>query len=230
VLLLTLGERRALRLDVRDALTSAITQGYFKPGERVVESRVARELGVSQTTVREALRELESTGLVVYSTNRGCVVRELSAADVAEMYDMRALLEGEAARRATGRLGPADLDELDRLVDEMIRLAESGSTSEMIETDVRFHRRILTAANHQLLVRLWTTINPAVWTHLAVVGILRVPTREIAGRHRAVVEALRTGDPARAQAAMSRHLLELRDVAESRLTAEERLRRQEGVA
>jgi DNA-binding GntR family transcriptional regulator len=227
---LTLGERRSLRLDVRDALTSAITQGVFAPGERVIESRVARELGVSQTTVREALRELESTGLVVYSTNRGCVVRQLSAADVVEMYEMRALLEGEAARRASARLTPPELDALDGLVDEMIRLADAGSTSEMIEQDVLFHRRILEAAGHALLSRLWAAVNPAVWTHLAVVGILGVPPTEIAGRHRPVVEALRSGSPDRAQSEMSRHLLELRDVARRRLAAERDTDQQEGAA
>jgi DNA-binding GntR family transcriptional regulator len=211
-------ERRALRLDVRDALTQAITQGHLQPGDRIVESRVARDLGVSQTTVREALRDLESTGLIVYTTNRGCEVRRLSPAEVAEVYDMRALLEGDAARRAAVWLTSDDLASLDQLVDEMVRLADAGETTQMIDADVRFHQLIVEAAHHTMLQRLWSTMNPALWTHLAVIGILGVPPTTIAHRHRAVVDALRSGDPARAQSALTQHLLELRDLAEEKLS------------
>jgi DNA-binding GntR family transcriptional regulator len=216
--MLTLPERRALRLDVRDALTQAIAQGRFQPGDRIVESRVGRELGVSQTTVREALRDLESTGLVVYTTNRGCEVRKLSRAEVAEMYEMRALLEGEAAGRAVVGFGENDFAILDRLVNDMVQLADAGDTTLMIDADVRFHQYIVKAAHHALLSRLWSTINPALWTHLAVIGILGVPTSTIARRHAAVVDALRTSDPSIARSVMSQHLLELRDLAEQKLT------------
>lgn len=216
--MLSLPERRALRLDVRDALTQAITQGRFQPGDRIVESRVGRELGVSQTTVREALRDLESTGLVVYTTHRGCEVRKLSRPEVAEMYEMRALLEGDAAGRAVVRLTDDDLSTLDRLVSEMVQLADAGDTTLMIDADVRFHQFIVEAARHAMLLRLWSNINPALWTHLAVIGILGVPPPAIARRYATVVDALRTGDPAIARRVMSQHLLELRDLAEQNLT------------
>lgn len=213
--MLSLRERRALRVDVRESLTQAIARGHFKPGERIVESRVAREMGVSQATIRESLRELEATGIVDYSTNRGCVVRKLERADIDEMYEMRALLEGEAARRAVTRLTPDDLAELDALVDEMIELAEAGETTAMIERDVRFHRIICEAADHRLLLRLWLAINPAIWTQLAVLGVLRLLPGVIAQRHRVVVDALRAGDASGAQAAMVDHLLELSKQADS---------------
>ena len=215
--MLSLRERRALRVDVRESLTQAIARGHFQPGERIVESRIARELGVSQATIREALRELEATGLVVYTANRGCVVRKLERSDIDEMYEMRALLEGEAARRAVGRLSPDDVAELDKLVDEMVELAEAGEMAAMIERDVRFHQIVCEAADHRLLLRLWLSINPAIWTQLAVVGVLRLPPEVIARRHRAVVDALRSGDPAQAQAAMAGHLLELSELADRNL-------------
>src|SRR4051812_44380912 len=104
-----LSERRALREDVRDALVQAILRGEFEPGERIVETRVARQLGVSQGTVREALREIEQLGMIVSIPNRGVLVRSLTRADVLEMYEMRALLEGFAARRAAAMLTDADL-------------------------------------------------------------------------------------------------------------------------
>src|SRR5437667_3712291 len=118
---LIIAERRALREEVRDALIGAIVGGDFPPGERIVESRIARHLGVSQTTVREALREIEQLGLVVSSLNRGVVVRPLTRRAVLEMYEMRALLEGYAARRAVERLTDADLAELENMVSDMVR-------------------------------------------------------------------------------------------------------------
>ncbi len=217
--MLSLRERRALRVDVHENLTQAIARGHFKPGERIVESRVARELGVSQTVVREALRELEATGLVVYSTNRGCVVRKLERSDIDEMYEMRALLEGEAARRAAERLTSDQIDELDKLVEEMDELAQAGETTAMIERDVRFHQIICEAADHRLLLRLWLSINPAIWTQFAVVGVLQLPPEVIAQRHQAVVDALRSGDPAEAQMVMVNHLLELSELADRNLEA-----------
>src|ERR671932_592147 len=78
--------RGLLRDDVRQHLREAILRGRLKPGQRIVESRLARELGVSQAPVREALRELEQMGLVVNHTRRGTFVRELSPHDAWEMY------------------------------------------------------------------------------------------------------------------------------------------------
>lgn len=215
--MLSLGERRALRVDVRESLTQAIARGHFKPGERIVESRVARELGVSQATVREALRELEATGLVIYSTNRGCVVRKLERSDIDEMYEMRALIESDAARRAVGRLTPEQLDTLDAMVEEMVRLAKAGEIEAMIEVDVRFHQAICEAAEHRLLLRLWLTINPAVWTQLAVLGVLGMEPEAVAQRHDAIVAALRSGDADAAARVVSAHLLELSELADRNL-------------
>jgi DNA-binding GntR family transcriptional regulator len=215
--MLNLPERRSLREDVRAALTRAISHGRFQPGERIIESQVAREFAVSQATVREALRELESTGLVVYQINRGCVVRKLSRDDVIEMYEMRALLEGEAAERAASRLSEQQLDDLACLIDEMTDLARADDIVEMSSRDVRFHQTIVEAAGNALLERLWLSINPALWTHLAIIGILGLPPEKIAERHAAVVEALRKRDPARARTVMTEHLLGLRDIAAHKL-------------
>lgn len=198
-------ERRALRTDVRDALTRAIVQRRFAPGERIVESRVARELGVSQTAVREALRELESVGLVTHLVNRGCVIRKLTPADVVEIYRLRALLEGEAARRAAERLSPDDVASLDALVDDMESLGEAHQIAELAALDVSFHRAIVEAADHKLLTRLWLMTNPELWMHLAEVGVADLPLPVVVRRHRAVVDALRARNAEAAHAAIVYH-------------------------
>ncbi len=215
--LLVLGERRALREDVREVIVNAILVGEFHPGERIVETRVAKQLGVSQNTVREALREIEQLGMVVSLPNRGVSVRPLTRRDVIEMYEMRALLEGHAARLATKGLTDDDLTELEGLADEMVELAEAGDVREMIRRDVAFHARICQLAGHALLQRLWSAVNPHLWTYVAVRGLLGMTPSTVARRHFEVVEALRSRDPARAERAMHTHLLQLRDLAADKL-------------
>lgn len=210
---LVIDKRRGLRDDVRDAIVNAIFGGEFQPGDRIVESRVARQLGVSQATVREALREIEQLGIVGSTPNRGVFVRPLTRRDVLEMYEVRALLEGYAARLAVTRLQDEDLTELEALAAEMVRLAEVGDVRAMIARDVDFHARISALAGNTLLARLWAAVNPHLWTYVAVRGLIDLSPAEIAARHRAIVEALRSRDPDRAEGAMHAHLLELRERA-----------------
>lgn len=214
---LVLAERRSLRDDVREAIVNAVISGEFAPGERIVETRVARQLGVSQTTVREALREIEHMGMAVSVPNRGVLVRPITRRDVVEMYEMRALCEGHAARLAVQHLDEASLSELERLLEEMIRLGDEEKTREMIAVDVEFHRFLMRLADHTLLSRLWSVVHPHLWTYTAVQGILGLHPGIVARRHLAIIEALRSGDPDRAEQAMRTHLLELRDIAKEKV-------------
>src|SRR5689334_4731482 len=96
-------ERRVLRDEVRGRIMEDILSGRLQPGERNVETRVAKELGLSQTPVREALRDLELLGFVVSSNFKGATVRRISQEDWAEIYPIRAALEGVAANAAATR-------------------------------------------------------------------------------------------------------------------------------
>jgi DNA-binding GntR family transcriptional regulator len=216
-------KRQVLRDEVREAIISAILTGEFQPGDRIVESRVARELGVSQATIREALREIEQLGMITSHPNRGVTVRPLTRRDVLEMYEMRALLEGYGAGLAAARVTDADLAELAGLVDEMVQIADAGDMRTMIERDVAFHARICTLADHALLTRLWSSVHPHLWTYVAVSGLINLDLEVVARRHSDIVEALRSRDPERAEQAMRVHLLELRE----RAARSERLRERE---
>ena len=216
-------KRQVLRDEVREAIISAILTGEFQPGDRIVESRVARELGVSQSTIREALREIEQLGMITSHPNRGVTVRPLTRRDVLEMYEMRALLEGYGAGLAAARVTDADLAELAGLVDEMVQIADAGDMRTMIERDVAFHARICTLADHALLTRLWSSVHPHLWTYVAVSGLINLDLEVVARRHSDIVEALRSRDPERAEQAMRVHLLELRE----RAAWSERLRERE---
>src|SRR5207244_8563085 len=130
---------------------------------------------------------------------------------------MRALLEGYAARRAVERVTDADLAELESMVSDMVQLGDAGDVREMIARDVEFHTRIVALADHTLLARLWASVNPHLWTYVAVRGLLGLPPVVVARRHEDILVALQTRDPERAERAMHAHLLELRDLAAQHL-------------
>jgi DNA-binding GntR family transcriptional regulator len=106
-------ERRVLREDIRDQLIESILGGHLAPGDRIVETRIAQQFGVSQAPVREALRDLELFGFIVTSPFRGAIVRQISVEELVQIYPIRAVLEGLAARDAAVRITDAGLKKLE---------------------------------------------------------------------------------------------------------------------
>ncbi|MGC4190171.1 MAG: GntR family transcriptional regulator [Thermomicrobiales bacterium] len=198
-----------LRHDVRNYLRDQIFDGTLQPGDRIVESRLARELGISQTPVREALRELEQMGLVVSYPNRGASVRRLDPKDVEEMYVLRAHLEVLGIDRAIGQVTEDDLHALEALIGGMQDAARNDDPQRLTELDARFHEYILERADHALLLRTWQGISPLNWTMLTVLRLRDRNLSELAERHRPIVEALRSGDRQQAEAVIHDHVLSL---------------------
>jgi DNA-binding GntR family transcriptional regulator len=199
----------ALRHEVRNHLRNLIFDGTLQPGDRIVESRLARELGISQTPVREALRELEQMGLVVSYPNRGSSVRQVEPRDADEMYTLRAHLEAMAIRLAASRMTGDDLDTLESLIDGMIAAGEDGDADRLTELDTRFHEFICECSGHGLLLRTWKGISPLNWTMMTVIRLKDRNLRELAERHRPIVAALRARDPEAAERAIREHVLVL---------------------
>jgi DNA-binding GntR family transcriptional regulator len=202
--------RTILRDQLRDVLLERIISGHYAPGSRLVETRIAEELGVSQAPVREALRDLEQLRLVVHESFRGCSVRALSAADLLEAYPVRSALEGLAARLAAERIEDEDLATLERLIDDMRRAGAERDPSAETLADADFHATIVRAANNEVLRHQWEQLLPHARTFIA----LTLPASangDLADRHLPILQALSRQDPDLAEAAMHAHLA---DVAE----------------
>lgn len=199
----------ALRHDVRNHLRNQIFDGTLQPGARIVESRLARELGISQTPVREALRELEQMGLVVSYPNRGSSVRKIEPQDADEMYTLRAHLEVMAVHLAIPRASDDDLATLDHLIDGMIDAGTALDPELLTQLDTQFHECILECSGHRLLLRTWQGISPLNWTMMTVIRLKDRNLTELAERHRPIVEALRAKDHERAEQAVREHVLVL---------------------
>src|SRR2546428_6573925 len=132
-----------------ELIRAAIIDGRVEPGRRLKEEELARELGISRTPVREALLMLQAEGLVVATPNRGAMVRVHDAEDLDDLYQLRALLEGHAARRAAIRISDAALDELGASCERFAALVDGGELSEIVRENALFHNTILEAAGSQ---------------------------------------------------------------------------------
>jgi DNA-binding GntR family transcriptional regulator len=185
-------------------LKRRISTGAFRPGAPLRQRALAREIGVSLTPVREAIRRLQAEGYLAGEAHRTLRVKDATAEEVREVYAIRAVLEGYAAGLASARLGAADVRDLAALLDEMSGVAGHGWTRRYRALDEQFHMRLYAAAGNRLLHTmigdLWRRYpRDVLWT---VPGRLRHSVRE----HRAILAALRAANVRRAEALMRRHI------------------------
>ena len=209
--------RVVLREQVKELILERIVDGTYEPGERLVETRIAAELGTSQAPVREALRDLEILRFVESEPFRGASVREVSQEELIEIYPVRAAIEEVAAREAATRL-EGDVQALEAELDAMHRAADASDLHTQVEHDVAFHRLIVEAAGNSILLDTWVSLGIGPRT---IVTALRsgLDGHEIAERHRPVLEALRERDPEAAGTALRRHVEQYGELLKATYTA-----------
>jgi DNA-binding GntR family transcriptional regulator len=196
--------RTVLREQVKEVLLERILDGTYASGDRLVETRIAQELGTSQAPVREALRELELLRFVESKPYVGARVREVLEEELAEIYPVRAAIEEVAAREAAVRLEGG----VDKLVDEleaMRQAADAGDLHGQVEADVRFHRLIVEAAGNRTLLEVWGSLRVEVRTIVTVLAT-GIDRHELAEMHRPILDALAARDPAEAGQAVREHV------------------------
>ena len=192
---------------MKDVILERIVTGAYAPGERLVETRIAQELAISQAPVREALRDLEQLGCVVHEPFRGCSVRAFSPQELLDAFPVRAALEALAARTAAERITPAALVLLESLVEEMRAAARAGDAHVQSRANAEFHATIVRAAGNPTLERQWALLEPFSRTYITASrpGIDLV---ELTERHVPILDAIRARDGQAAGRAMERHLME----------------------
>jgi len=196
--------RSVLSDQVKGRLLQAILDGRYPPGARIVETRVAREFGTSQAPVREALRDLEALGVVENAPYRGARVRQPSAEELLEAFEVRSLLETHAALLAFRDVSAADIEKLRDYVEEMRRAATDGDPYAEAIADAAFHSHIMDLAGNATLARVWKTLEPFLRTYITIVSP-GVDRRAIADRHVPILEALERRDAEAMEAAMTEH-------------------------
>jgi DNA-binding GntR family transcriptional regulator len=196
--------RSVLADQVKDRLLQDIMAGRYPPHSRIVETKVARELGTSQAPVREALRGLEALGVVDIHAFRGARVRRPTAHELLEAYAVRFALESLGARLAMPRLTDEDLADLVALGDEMRQAAAAGDRHAVADADARFHARLIRAAGNQTLERVWRSLEPFSRTYITLIAP-GADAEWTANLHEPILEAVRTRDAERVVAALRQH-------------------------
>jgi DNA-binding GntR family transcriptional regulator len=183
----------SLRDQIREHIVEGIVSGRWKPGERIVERRIASELEVSQTPVREALRELETLRLIESSPNKGVRVRNLTAADLEESYPVRAGLEAIAAELAAERLAQ-DCSALEPHVAALYEADRDSDGTAQVRHTVAFHRELVRAADNSVLLHTWEGLGIEVFTALSIRWLGTVQ-QSYAEEHEDLVAAFKRRDP-----------------------------------
>jgi DNA-binding GntR family transcriptional regulator len=203
-----------LSAQVKDRLLQWILEGELPPGSRIVETRVARQLGTSQAPVREALRDLATLGLVEMHPYRGARVRIPQADELIEAMEVRGELEAIAARQAATLIDDRTLARMGGLLDGMRAAAARGDAHSQALLNSDFHTCVIEASGNHTVQRLWTILEPFARTYLTATAP-GADLNWLAERHVAIIDALKARDPERAASVMRTHARE----AEEQVTA-----------
>jgi DNA-binding GntR family transcriptional regulator len=198
-------EHAPLRDKVAEEIRAAILSGQFKPGDRLVEDRLAEEFGVSRNPVREAIRTLASEGLIEVTARRGAVVASLSPQEAEELLEVRATLEGANARLAARRRDPVVLDELKDVLARGTEAITAGRLAEVSELNVAFHDHLARAGCNRVLVDLMKTLRDRSGPLFRGVGLEFA--RESWAEHASILRAVIAGDPELASLLAYRHVI-----------------------
>lgn len=194
-------------------IREAIVDGRLRPGERLKEAALARSFEISRTPVREALRELQREGLVDATPNRGAAVRTYTIDDLHEIYVLRALLEGHAARRAAQWIGPETLEELRLMCSRFSDLQSQGApVQELVRANVAFHEAVIDAAGSRRLSDVARRVVEMPLIYRTYSWYNEVQRHKAEHQHAQLVRALELHDADRAELVMKHHILEGGDV------------------
>ena len=155
--------KETLRSNIKDYIQQKIAEGIYRPGDRIVETQLARELNVSQAPVREAILELASIGLLEERPYSGSFVRQLTPAEIEDIFNVRAFIEEYAARRAAKRATEEQLEEMEQVLREMNGVR---ALDKFVRLDTYFHGLVIDSAVRPALKRAWNMLRMAEWTYL----------------------------------------------------------------
>ena len=199
--------RTVLSDQIRDTLLERILQGDYQQGDRLVESQLAREFGVSQSPIREALRDLSAMRFVELEAFKGARVRRIEPNEIAEVYPVRAALE-ELAGQLAAPLLRGNVEGLETIYCSMVDAAKQGDMQSVVRMDAKLHRTIVEASQNRILAETWDSLMIESRTYETAVKVILANTALMAvvEMHRPLIEALSAGDAQAAGEEMRKHV------------------------
>lgn len=196
---------------VAEIIRKSILTGSLKPGQRLYEDAIASEMGVSRAPVREALRFLEREGVVTYLPNKGVYVRTVSAKDISEIFTLRSVMEGLAAKLTTGEITEEEQAQLEKICEELEQAASNEDEDALIQLDLKFHKLLVKFSRHSFLQEVFSTMINLVTMYLRVdaeVLKLKQGLMYSAVEHRDILAAIKNGEGEKAEELMRKHINE----------------------
>ncbi|MDD6442159.1 MAG: GntR family transcriptional regulator [bacterium] len=197
----------SLRGQVFHAIREDILKGRYKENDELRETTLGKELGVSRTPVREALRQLELEGLVKIIPNRGAFVTGISEKDVRDIYMVRSVLEGLCVQMAAEHMTKERIDELEEVLLLAEYYLEKGNMEQLTELDGKFHQILYTASESRILEHVLSDFHK--YVQLARRNSVKTESRaqKSLEEHREILEALKENDAEKAEKLANTHIL-----------------------
>jgi len=212
--------KNTMRTQIKKYIQDCIRRGVYKPGDRIPETGLAKELKVSQAPVREAMLELSVMGLLEERPYSGTYVRKLTAEDIEDIYNTRAFIEEYAARRAAKRMTDEQLQGFIDILEQMEVAVEQNDMDLFNIADIRFHELVLDGAQSKALKRTWEALQMGEWTAFTLQATKR-SLRELLEDHKAIYQHLLNHADHSAGAAMFLHIKNFTNELVAYITAKE---------
>lgn len=208
-------QRAVLSDQIRETLLTRILNGQYQPGDRLVESQISRELNVSQSPVREALRDLVAMRFVEVIPYKGARVRKIEQSEILQIYPVRAALEELSGRLAAPYM-KGNTAELEAIYAEMEQAALREDVNALTVLDAQFHRMIVHATGNIVLMETWDSLRIESRTQVTTVKLMlsHFGLGSVVEAHRPLINALASGDPAESGRELRQHVIKFSEMLE----------------
>ena len=200
------GEGKTLRGKVFEKIRNDILKGRYKKGDELVECTIGKELGVSRTPVREAIRQLELEGLVQLIPNKGAFVTGISVKDVMDMYQIRARLEGLCAAMAAEKITREQEEGMEEAIVLSDYHADRGNYDQVCQQDGRFHQLLYEASGSRILAHTLSDFHEYLQRVRMASVRNRMRVRPSNSEHREILDAIKNHEAEKAEQAACRHI------------------------
>jgi DNA-binding GntR family transcriptional regulator len=190
--------RTTLKIQAEEQIRNAIKCGKLKPGGRLVEAELARQMGISRFPIREAISSLDREGLVFTIPFKGSYVSKLEKKDLEEVYSLRAVFEELAIKTLMKNATKEKIERLESIIRDMARALEKKKP-DLISEDLRFHKTICELSGHRRLLDMWLTLSDQIRSFLAMEEHFHESIDHLLESHRIILKAIKSGNSRLAQ-------------------------------
>lgn len=203
-------KNKSLRNDVVNEIINSIVKGELKPGDRIIEKHISDYMKISRAPIREALRDLESQGIIGTIERKGSFVAKLTDQDITELFSLRSVLEGFATEVATSKITADDIKTLLDYTKEMKVAADSNNPQMFLENDINFHLLIIMRSNHQRLIKILNDIRALIRLFMALSKFSMQNEHQLfkeAETHQEIINAIKACDSDKAKSITQSHII-----------------------